>query len=170
MAAVPRWQGLSLTSTDGLYHSGGIVGSEPTTMRYVHPAYFDDAPRFHSGDIAGDGVPSSRARERACSRQARWPQWGSAGSMSWLMSTMPRTGGGSQSARTDANGNVQVDIILKKMMDSTVGESLAAGAGQRVLKNACGVEPFMGSEMMRAWLIRPGASGNPVARRTGLTR
>jgi hypothetical protein len=38
-------------------HGGGIVGSEATFSRYVHPAYFDDAPRFHSGGIAGDEVP-----------------------------------------------------------------------------------------------------------------
>lgn len=38
-------------------HSGGIVGSEATFTRYVHPAYFDHAPRFHTGGIAGDEVP-----------------------------------------------------------------------------------------------------------------
>lgn len=38
-------------------HSGGIVGSEATFTRYVHPAYFDDAPRMHTGGIAGDEVP-----------------------------------------------------------------------------------------------------------------
>lgn len=41
--------GLSLTSVGGLYHSGGIVGSEATSFRNVHPAYFDEAPRYHSG-------------------------------------------------------------------------------------------------------------------------
>lgn len=38
-------------------HAGGIVGSEATFTRYVHPAYFDDAPKFHTGGIAGDEVP-----------------------------------------------------------------------------------------------------------------
>ncbi|MDB5618470.1 hypothetical protein [Tardiphaga sp.] len=41
----------------GLYHTGGMVGSEPTSVRYIHPSYFDDAPRFHTGGIAGDEVP-----------------------------------------------------------------------------------------------------------------
>jgi len=41
----------------GAHHAGGIVGGTPTFTRYVHPAYFDDAPRFHSGGIAGDEVP-----------------------------------------------------------------------------------------------------------------
>ena len=38
-------------------HSGGIVGSEATFSRYVHPTYFDNAPKFHTGGIAGDEVP-----------------------------------------------------------------------------------------------------------------
>jgi len=41
-----------------LYHGGGIIGADsPFGSRYVHPAYFDDAPRFHSGGIAGNEVP-----------------------------------------------------------------------------------------------------------------
>lgn len=40
-----------------LHHSGGIVGLESSGSRYVHPAYFDAAPRFHAGGIAGDEVP-----------------------------------------------------------------------------------------------------------------
>jgi hypothetical protein len=39
------------------FHMGGIVGSEPTFNRYVHPSYFEDAPRFHTGGIAGDEIP-----------------------------------------------------------------------------------------------------------------
>lgn len=45
------------TSGGAFYHSGGIVGSEPSFSRFVHPAYFDNAPRFHAGGIAGDEVP-----------------------------------------------------------------------------------------------------------------
>lgn len=35
-------------------HSGGVVGSERSFTRYVHPAYFDDAPRFHAGIGPGE--------------------------------------------------------------------------------------------------------------------
>lgn len=56
--------GAGLTSgvdvTDGLaaiHHTGGIVGGDSMPMRYINPAYFDDAPRFHTGGIAGDEVP-----------------------------------------------------------------------------------------------------------------
>ena len=36
-------------------HTGGVVGLTPLASRYVHPAYFDGAPRFASGGIAGLG-------------------------------------------------------------------------------------------------------------------
>jgi hypothetical protein len=44
-----------------IYHSGGIAGVTPTSTRLIHPAYFDDAPRYHGGGIAGlksDEVPA----------------------------------------------------------------------------------------------------------------
>lgn len=37
------------TTTTHIYHSGGPVGSTPPGSRSIHPAYFDDAPRFHDG-------------------------------------------------------------------------------------------------------------------------
>lgn len=41
----------------GHAHTGGIIGTDSLATSYVHPAYFDNAPRFHSGGIAGDEVP-----------------------------------------------------------------------------------------------------------------
>jgi hypothetical protein len=38
-------------------HDGGMVGTDATFTRYVHPAHFNDAPRFHEGGITGDEVP-----------------------------------------------------------------------------------------------------------------
>lgn len=39
-------------ATASLFHEGGVVGSGGRSRR-VHPAYFDDAPRYHGGGIAG---------------------------------------------------------------------------------------------------------------------
>lgn len=42
-------------------HDGGIVGQRASAYRNIHPAYFDDAPRYHNGGIAGlapDEVPA----------------------------------------------------------------------------------------------------------------
>lgn len=41
----------------GGVHAGGVAGVSSTFNRYVHPAYFDDAKRYHSGGIVGDEVP-----------------------------------------------------------------------------------------------------------------
>jgi hypothetical protein len=37
-------------------HTGALIGATGTP-RYVHPAYFDDAPRYHTGGLLGDEVP-----------------------------------------------------------------------------------------------------------------
>jgi phage-related minor tail protein len=50
----------------------------------------------------------------------------------------------SQTSRMDSNGNVAVDVILKKAIDGMVGDSLSSGSGLRVLKRDFGVKPFMG--------------------------
>ncbi|ABE50952.1 tape measure protein [Methylobacillus flagellatus] len=41
----------------GTNHTGGILGSESTALRYVSSDVFDGAPRFHSGGILGDEIP-----------------------------------------------------------------------------------------------------------------
>jgi len=46
----------SLFASTGL-HSGGMVGKDATFTRNIHPAYFDDAPRFHGGGLVSDEVP-----------------------------------------------------------------------------------------------------------------
>jgi hypothetical protein len=38
----------------GTMHRGGVVGRDVTGYRYVHPAYFDDAPRLHKGTLQAD--------------------------------------------------------------------------------------------------------------------
>lgn len=43
-----------------IHHAGGIAG-DSAPMRYIHPAYFDNATRYHTGGIAGlapDEVPA----------------------------------------------------------------------------------------------------------------
>lgn len=41
----------------GMFHDGGVVGAGGGA-RMVHPAYFERAPRYHRGGIAGDEVPA----------------------------------------------------------------------------------------------------------------
>lgn len=46
--------GIQLVGTN---HTGGILGSESTALRYVSSDVFDGAPRFHTGGILGDEIP-----------------------------------------------------------------------------------------------------------------
>lgn len=42
----------------GIAHSGGIIGGGSLSGRYVHPSYFENAPRFHTGGLlAPDEMP-----------------------------------------------------------------------------------------------------------------
>jgi phage-related minor tail protein len=50
----------------------------------------------------------------------------------------------SQTSGLGANGNVAVDVILKKAVDGMIGDSLSNGSGRRVLAREFGVKPFMG--------------------------
>lgn len=66
------------SSTAFSFHSGGLVGVSGTP-RYVHPAYYDDAPRMHNGgtmggiDFAGGERPAVLLEgERVLKRGERW--------------------------------------------------------------------------------------------------
>ncbi|HYG86990.1 MAG TPA: phage tail tape measure C-terminal domain-containing protein [Azospirillum sp.] len=48
MATTPGWEGFS-----GAYHTGGIVGLEPTFSRFVPTSLFANAKRFHGGGFPG---------------------------------------------------------------------------------------------------------------------
>ncbi|MGY2935997.1 phage-related minor tail protein [Bradyrhizobium sp. GM6.1] len=47
-------------------------------------------------------------------------------------------------ASTSRRSNGEVTVTLKKLVDDTVGQSLSAGSGSRVLRNQYGVRQFMG--------------------------
>jgi hypothetical protein len=68
-AAGATGTGFSLTTLSGLYHTGGTAGVA-TAQRYVHPAHFDAAPRYHGGiDYAGGEVPAVLMR----GEEVGWP-------------------------------------------------------------------------------------------------
>ncbi|MBB3020639.1 hypothetical protein FHR70_003725 [Microvirga lupini] len=49
--------GLDFSGLSFGFHSGGLVGRDHSFKRYIHPAYYDDAPRYHSG-LRPDEVPA----------------------------------------------------------------------------------------------------------------
>ena len=66
------------------HHAGGIVGSEPTAMRALSPAYFAAAPRFDFGGIVSGEVPILAHRGRITPGQMA--AMGSGGSVSQTIS------------------------------------------------------------------------------------
>jgi len=127
----------------GLYHTGGIIGAEPTAMRYVHPAYFDDAPRFHSGGIAGDEVPIIARKGEGVFTPGQMAALGGGGAVTVNITNAP-AGTSAQVSQTKTSNGTRIDIALKKMLDGAVGDSLSSGAGMRVLSRQFGIKQFTG--------------------------
>ncbi len=127
----------------GLYHTGGIIGSEPTSMRYVHGAYFDDAPRFHTGGIAGNEVPIIAQRGEGVFTPGQMAALGaSAGGGRSPQVTINNYTDASPAVEQAPNGDITV--TLRKMVDGAVGDSLSTGTGRRVLGGQYGLKPFTG--------------------------
>lgn len=65
-SGVPGWSTPGIgdfLSGATIAHNGGVIGGSSLGGRYVHPAYFENAPRMHRGGIAGDEVLTILQRE-----------------------------------------------------------------------------------------------------------
>jgi hypothetical protein len=85
---------------------------EPTSVRYVHPAYFDHAPRFHSG-IGPDEMPAIIRRDEAVFTpgQMRALGAGAGGGTNVQVNVVNNTGAQVQT-RSERKGNVDVRTIV----------------------------------------------------------
>lgn len=111
----------------GLFHSGGIAGETAPGHRYIHPAYFENAPRFHDGGLAYDEVPAVLQRGEEVLRRDD-PRH-------------VRNGGGEGGGLTIVNHNDfrGVDPSMKAWTQSQIRQSeartLSAAAGVTAKKN-----------------------------------
>lgn len=48
---------INFGSLFGLAHTGGVIGSDTLSHRYVNPSVFSNAPKYHTGGIVGNEVP-----------------------------------------------------------------------------------------------------------------
>ena len=131
--------GAPLVAAAGM-HSGGIVGSDATFVRQMHPGVFDGARRFHDGGIVGDEVPIIARRGERVLTAEQSAAWGGGGRMPNV--TINNYSGAQPTVARSSNGDVTV--TLKKAIDGAVGDSLSMGAGRRVLAGQYGVKPFTG--------------------------
>jgi hypothetical protein len=124
-----------------IHHSGGIVG-EGTEMRFVHPAYFDNAPRYHGGGIAGlapDEVPAILQRGERIT-----PRGESAGGGVSLNVNVINQTGVPVKTETSQDVNGDMTITLKKMVEQIGVESIASGDMGRAITTKYGVKQFAG--------------------------
>lgn len=101
----------------GLYHTGGIVGSEPTSMRYVHPAYFNDnTPRFHGGGIAGDEVPIIAKKGEGVFTAGQMAAMGSRAApvVNVTLIESPN-GGGTVKQTQNSNGGIDIEVAIAQI-------------------------------------------------------
>lgn len=115
------------------FHRGGIVGQTQTATRYIHPAYFDDAPRFHLGV---DEVPAILQRgEQVIPRN----QVGRRGGAVVNIKVIDRAGVDLQEGqqRTNADGSIDLDVVIEKKVSRAVGK----GAADTAMRSRYGASP-----------------------------
>jgi hypothetical protein len=101
-------------------HGGGVIGIDSLQRRYVHPAYFDRAPRLHRGGISGNEVPTilERGEEVLTRRDPRHRMNG--GGMPSVTVNVINQGGQAMDVerasapRFDGEGYV-IDVWLRRM-------------------------------------------------------
>lgn len=105
------------TGSAAPFHAGGIVGLEGGARRYVHPAYFEHAPRLHSGGLAGGEVPAILKRgEGVFTPEQMRAMGGGAGNVT--VNVINQSGqqleAKASAPRIDASGLV-VDLVLRRL-------------------------------------------------------
>lgn len=98
------------------FHTGGIVGAEPTFMRYIHPAYFDDAPRFHGGGIAGNEVPIIAQKGEGVFTQGQMAALGrqSMPQITVNLNESPNAQG-TVTQKQNSNGGIDLDVAIAQI-------------------------------------------------------
>lgn len=116
-------------------HAGGIIGQSAFPKRYVHRAYFDDAPRMHGGgDInwaAGERPFIGQVGETIV------PRGGSAGGTNVVVNVTNNSGGPVEQRETQgADGSRIIDIVIGKVKDD-----YAKGGFDGANRSRYGVQP-----------------------------
>ena len=128
-----------MSSYFATHHAGGIAGAEPTSMRLLNPSMFANAPRLHTGGIAGDEVPIIAKRGEGVFTQGQMKALGG-GSTSVVINNYS---GAKAEAKetTDSRGNRRVEVVIGEMV---AGEIQRQGsAANNSMRNSFGLRPTM---------------------------
>lgn len=125
-------------------HSGGIVGSEATFKRSVDLSQFANAPRFHTGGIAGDEVPIIARRGEGVFTEGQMRAMGSNDNGRAPNVTIINQTGTKADAEMSQDENGDVTIHLRKMVESIGVDSIAGGDMGRAMESKYGLKRFAG--------------------------
>lgn len=107
----------------GHAHTGGIVGVSSLANKYVHPAYFDNAPRFHGGGMIGsDEVPIiARKGEGVFTREQMAAMGGGGGT---VVNVQVNNSAGAEvdvQQQNNSSGGVDLVVMVNKAVKGEMG-------------------------------------------------
>jgi hypothetical protein len=133
-------------------HMGGIIGSDPLPGRFVHPAYYEHAPRFHRGGILPGEVPAILKRGEGVFTRPQMAAlgggMGGGGDVTVIMNNAP-AGVAIEKDKTKhtraPGGGVQLDVWFKNSVLDVVHGDMANPNGRlNQLQGAFGVDRTRG--------------------------
>lgn len=131
-----------ISNNVGLFHDGGIAGFA-TQHRNVDPRVFIGAPRYHSGGIAGDEVPSILRRGEIVSRDMKHlRQQAGGGSVNVVFndfSTGKKTV--QREERKGPDGSTEVILTLRDMIGSELARE--GSPANKAMRKVFGAQPVM---------------------------
>jgi lambda family phage tail tape measure protein len=110
-------------------HAGGIAGGAATMAgRYIHPAAFADAPRFHTGGIAADEVPIIARKGEGIFTEAQMAALSPVGGSNVVVNVIEAPGqGGKTQDRQEGNTRI-IDVWVEQIKTAVAGD-IARGNG-----------------------------------------
>jgi hypothetical protein len=133
------------SASAGVNHTGyGPGDSFPT--RYVHPAHFNDAPRFHSGIGPGERaavIQNTESVLTAGQMKALAPAGSGSGSVQVNVYNAPAGTSATSTQTKTGGGGTRIDVTLQRHMDDTTATHIASGESQtnQALERRYGLSP-----------------------------
>lgn len=121
-------------------HTGGLIGWDRLEGRFIHPAYFDDAPRYHTGGMVGLGPDEypiiGRRGEEVLTRddpRHRWNGGGASDAQPMQVIVNNNHSGANVTAQEspDGSGGRRLEVQIDEMVAGAVGRGRMTGSALR---------------------------------------
>lgn len=132
-----------MSSFFSTHHSGGIVGSEATSMRLASPMLFAGASRFHSGGIVGDEVPIIAKRKEGVFTEGQMKALGGGGGgdVSIVVHNNAPGTEARATAKDDGNGGKTIEITIDELNGKNIGRH--GSSSDRALRSRFALNPVL---------------------------